>query len=123
MWEDEQLMSLNQFFVPDKGKIEISLLLFLFYSSTLFLGPYFPTLLNFDFTSLLGLVILLPFSCAVMTVYRAKQQATPVPDKGLVILGFVIFLFITWLWLDLMILDFRVLTGDIQPFPVTPRIP
>ncbi len=56
------------------------------------------------FLSIWG-IILYPFGCAIMTIYRATKTGKPIEDKIFTAIGIIIFLIIAFLWVEMMLIS------------------
>ena len=113
-------MNSRIFFKPDKWKVGIAIVIWLFFINTAIFAPYLFSGSTGDINYLLlipvgliaeailsiGGIIMYPFSCAIMTLYRAKKNGKPVEDKILTSIGIVIFLVVAVLWLELMSISY-----------------
>jgi hypothetical protein len=112
-------MTAQDFLKPDRWKIGISIVIWLFFINTFIFQPYFsgssgvinyliiiPVGLLFEAVISIGGVIFYPFGCAVVTLYRAKKTGKPIEDEILSSVGIIIFLVVAYLWIRLMLLSF-----------------
>jgi hypothetical protein len=109
-------MTAQEFFKPDKWKIGIAILIWLFFINTVIFQPYLSAssseinyliIIPLGFVAeiilSIGGVILYPFSCSIISIYRAIKTGNPIENKILTATGIVLFLIIAALWVELML--------------------
>ena len=120
-------MTMGDFFRPDRWKVAIPLAIWLFLMNLIYWAPYIkydmgiddslyfiPFILFYEVYLAVWAIILYPFGCSVMEIYRARKAGRPIEHKILTTLGILLFLAVAYL----LILVIRISYSDVTPVPV-----
>ncbi len=118
-------MTLWDFFKPDRWKIGIAVIIWLFLINLVYWAPYIQYDMDVDYLYFIPYtilrevymaawgIILYPFGCSVMEIYRARKAGRPIEHKILTVLGILLFLAVAYLLVLVIMISY-----SNQPPPV-----
>ena len=118
-------MTMRDFFEFDRWKIGIAVSIWLFLINLVYWAPYIQCDMDIDYLYFIPFIILYevylaiwsiilyPFGCSVMEIYRARKAGRPIEHKILTALGILLFLVVAYLLVLVIMISY-----SNQPPPV-----
>ncbi len=113
-------MTIWDFFRPDRWKIGIAVAIWLFLANLIYWAPYIkydlgsnidylyfiPFIILYEVYLAIWSIILYPFGCSVMEIYRARKAGRPIENKILTALGILLFLAVAYILVLVILISY-----------------